>query len=53
MKKDKIERCNLCNQELNTGNPLSVNCGGDCRLCMALAGDPDCIKQLKRQGLWK
>lgn len=31
----RADRCNLCNRELDQpGNPLSVNCGGDCLRCM-------------------
>jgi hypothetical protein len=36
--------CTICKRELdNPADPSTVDCGGDCRRCMAEAGDPDCI----------
>lgn len=34
--------CRICNIELDT-HPLASDCGGDCLLCMAESGDPDCV----------
>jgi len=39
--------CGICDRELNKDeNSPAYNCGGDCRECMAGAGDPDCIASL-------
>jgi len=38
--------CLICNKVMDTGDVRDVNCGGDCRACMADSGDPDCIKSL-------
>jgi hypothetical protein len=41
------ERCLTCHRVLNVANePGSLDCGGDCRQCMVLAGDPDCARAL-------
>lgn len=42
------QKCNICNKELNTDDPLSEDCGGDCLECMADAGDPDAIKSVNK-----
>lgn len=35
------EHCRICGRELdNPSDPFSSDCGGDCRACMAAAGDP-------------
>lgn len=35
--------CRICRRQLdNPDDPLSRDCGGDCLLCMAEAGDPEC-----------
>lgn len=40
--------CQSCNDPLNVaGDPTSLDCGGDCRRCMANAGDPDCLKSME------
>lgn len=42
-----MSNCHICKRELdNPKDPVSDDCGGDCVLCMADAGDPDCIKRL-------
>lgn len=39
------EHCNICGRRLNNpADPFSEDCGGDCLLCMAEAGDPECQK---------
>ena len=40
--------CGICGKHMHNGNgPIKdLDCGGDCCECMALAGDPDCIKSL-------
>lgn len=43
---DEYDHCSICRRELNTGHVLAVDCGGDCRQCMAEAGDPDCIDSI-------
>jgi hypothetical protein len=36
--------CTICGAHLDIqSDPFSVDCGGDCLLCMAEAGDPDCL----------
>lgn len=36
-------RCGICSRSLdNPDDPLSRDCGGDCLMCMAECGDPDC-----------
>ncbi len=38
------EHCHVCNKLMDQpDDPSSRNCGGDCRACMAEAGDPDCV----------
>ena len=34
--------CRTCVQVLNL-DAQSLDCGGDCRRCMAEAGDPECV----------
>ena len=42
-----MNKCRICGRELNDGSPESVDCGGDCRKCMADIGcDPDCQRAL-------
>ena len=36
------KHCQICRVEL-TNEGLTADCGGDCTLCMALSGDPDCM----------
>jgi hypothetical protein len=36
-----MNACLTCKGPLNTTDPLTLDCGGDCLLCMAEAGDPD------------
>ena len=37
--------CAICQRELSVADdPFSVDCGGDCLLCMAEAGDPECMQ---------
>lgn len=35
--------CQICKCPLDSNIPFSGNCGGDCCLCMAEAGDPDAV----------
>lgn len=43
-----VKQCGSCKRPLNQpDDPRSLDCGGDCRQCMADAGDPDCIKSLR------
>lgn len=40
--------CLICHRELNTDDPLSRDCGGDCLECMAdVGGDEDCIREVE------
>lgn len=32
--KDKVESCWICNRPLNTEDPMSKDCGGDCLSCI-------------------
>ena len=42
-----MNTCSICGRELNTSDPLSLDCGGDCILCMADYGeDPECIQSV-------
>jgi hypothetical protein len=36
-------QCNICKSPFD--DTLHLDCGGDCLLCMAEAGDPDCALQ--------
>lgn len=39
--------CKTCGAHLDVcHDPFSMDCGGDCLLCMADAGDPDCLKSV-------
>jgi len=47
-----IKHCGLCRTPLSIpGRPETVDCGGDCRRCMAEAGDPSCIQTMQKMGL--
>lgn len=39
-----VERCHICGEPMTEGESLRQNCGGGCLICMAEAGDPDCIE---------
>lgn len=40
--------CNICGTELSKDEEsLHYDCGGDCLLCMANAGDPECQERVK------
>ena len=42
-------RCGTCLRELNNvKDPRSVDCGGHCLQCMADAGDPDCVEEIRK-----
>lgn len=44
-----MQYCGLCKRQLDRlGDPVSLDCGGDCLLCMADAGDPDCTKAVAK-----
>jgi hypothetical protein len=36
--------CGICKKPFD--DYLRVDCGGDCRVCLAASGDPDCINGL-------
>ena len=40
MSTDVVKKCRICGTQFD--NELHQDCGGDCLLCMAEAGDPDC-----------
>lgn len=45
-------KCETCKRELDVvDKPESMNCGGDCVVCMANAGDEDCIRHLIRDNV--
>ena len=40
--------CTICKRRLdNVKDAFSTDCGGDCILCMASAGDPDCARTVE------
>ena len=42
-----MDKCGICNKQLNQDTVDSKDCGGDCLECMAVVvGDLDCIKEL-------
>ena len=42
-------RCGTCLRELNNvKDPRSVDCGGHCLQCIADAGDPDCVEEIRK-----
>lgn len=41
-----MSSCQTCKRELNTEDPSTKDCGGDCLKCMAEAGDPACIEAM-------
>lgn len=45
--------CSTCGRVLDeTGEPFSVDCGGDCIGCMIfVGGDPDCLQAMKAERL--
>lgn len=40
----EAERCRICGAVMTAHESLHQNCGGDCLLCMAEAGDGDCME---------
>jgi hypothetical protein len=45
--------CLICGRMLfSPDDPESKDCGGDCLVCMAEAGDPDCIAELNAIRGW-
>jgi hypothetical protein len=45
----EYRRCAICDRELkahDSPDVISRDCGGDCLMCMAEAGDPDCVMEL-------
>ena len=39
--------CKTCKHVMNDpADPGTLDCGGDCRRCMAEAGDPDCMRTM-------
>ena len=51
-----MTNCGICGRKLkgmwgDPGDPLAIDCGGDCLQCMADCGDPDAIAVLKEHGL--
>lgn len=52
-KESEARKCLLCKRTLGTSDPLSLDCGGDCVVCMAEAGDPGAIEyiaELEKEG---
>jgi len=47
LKKLSIRTCATCKCVLDSSDPASRDCGGDCLRCMAEAGDPECIASMK------
>lgn len=48
----KESLCNICKCKLDQlGDPTSLDCGGDCALCMAEAGDTDCLIRVEEFGM--
>lgn len=45
--------CKTCKHPLDTGTVRDADCGGDCTMCMAAAGDPDCQHRLNEDLLTK
>jgi hypothetical protein len=45
--------CGICKKPFD--DYLRVDCGGDCRVCLAASGDPDCINGLvsEIERLWE
>lgn len=40
-------KCHICSQEMDTDDPTTLNCGGDCLRCMAVIGeDEECEASL-------
>jgi hypothetical protein len=40
-----MSKCTICGRGLsNPADPFSEDCGRDCLLCMADAGDPECVE---------
>lgn len=39
-----MSKCSICGAEMTEEVSLRQNCGGDCLMCMASVGDPDCIE---------
>ena len=40
----EVERCHICGAVMTDHESLRQNCGGDCLMCMAEAGDGDCVE---------
>lgn len=44
-----MKECLTCHRILDDPDDETTrNCGGECLRCMAAAGDPDCIKSLRK-----
>lgn len=42
-----MTKCNICKCDLDNMRDLTtLDCGGDCLLCMAECGDPSCLKTI-------
>lgn len=46
-------RCTICKKVMDTGDAADENCGGDCAMCMANAGDGDCQHDIQCELLEK
>lgn len=44
-----VEDCSICGRRMLNSNPLDLNCGGDCRSCMAECGDDDAFPTAEEQ----
>ena len=40
-----MSKCKLCDSDLDS--ELHIDCGGDCLMCIAMLGDPDCRASVK------
>ncbi len=37
------QHCSVCGNPMTADSSLRHDCGGDCLMCMAEAGDPECV----------
>lgn len=44
---EMVPLCGICKNPLDV-SPERRDCGGDCLMCMAEAGDPDCIRTIQQ-----
>lgn len=41
-----MSKCSICKRTLNQDEIFSADCGGDCRLCVAVSGDTQEAKEI-------